>query len=108
VNAGAHYVALDFIAIEPAGGDLRAMADQVRRGIAWVYKNAASFGGDPERLYIGGHSSGGPLFGGSFVTDLQEGYRLPPDLPQRRALYEWHVRREARAPFQAKLLHQIR
>ena len=43
VNAGAHYVALDFIAIKEAGGDLRVMAEQVRRGIAWVYKNAASF-----------------------------------------------------------------
>ena len=34
VNAGAHYVALDFIAIDPAGGDLRVMADQVRRAVA--------------------------------------------------------------------------
>ncbi len=31
VNAGAHYVALDFIAIKEAGGDLRVMAEQVRR-----------------------------------------------------------------------------
>jgi arylformamidase len=43
VNAGAHYVALDFIAIKDAGGDLRVMADQVRRGVAWVYENAESF-----------------------------------------------------------------
>jgi arylformamidase len=61
VKAGAHYVALDFIAIKEAGGDLGVMAAQVRRGIAWVYKNAASFGGDPDRVYIGGHSSGGHL-----------------------------------------------
>jgi arylformamidase len=80
VNAGAHYVALDFIAIEPAGGDLRVMADQVRRGIAWVYKNAASFGGDPDQLYIGGHSSGGHLCGVALVTDWQRDYGLPPDL----------------------------
>jgi arylformamidase len=79
VNAGAHYVALDFIAIEPAGGDLRVMADQVRRGIAWVYKNVASFGGDPDRLYIGGHSSGGHLCGVALVTDWQKEYGLPPD-----------------------------
>src|SRR5262249_46151584 len=56
VGAGAIYIALDFIAIKPAGGDLRVMADQVRRGVAWAYKNAASYGGDPDRLYIGGHS----------------------------------------------------
>src|SRR5262249_2034370 len=79
VNAGAHYVVLDFIGIEPAGGDLRVMADQVRRGIAWVYKNAASFCGDPDRLFIGGHSSGGHLCGGALVTDWQQDYGLPPD-----------------------------
>src|SRR4051794_37105645 len=39
VNAGAHYVALDFINVLEAKGDLVPMADQVRRGIAWVYKN---------------------------------------------------------------------
>src|SRR5665213_3005630 len=47
INAGAHYVALDFINVKDAGGDLGVMAAQVRRAIAWVYKNAASFDGDP-------------------------------------------------------------
>jgi len=79
VNAGAHYVVLDFIAIKPAGGDLRVMAEQVRRGIAWVYKNAASFDGDPDRLYIGGHSSGGHLCGVALATDWQKDFGLPPD-----------------------------
>jgi len=79
VNAGAHYVALDFIAIEKAGGDLRVMADQVRRAIAWTYKNAASFGGDPNRFYIGGHSSGGHLCGVALVTDWQKEFGLPLD-----------------------------
>src|SRR5262245_32163275 len=80
VNAGAHYVALDFIAIGPAGGDLQVMAAQVRRGIAWVYKNAASFGGDATRLYIGGHSSGGHLCGVALVTDWQKDFGLPADI----------------------------
>jgi arylformamidase len=79
VNAGAHYVALDFVAIEPAGGDLRVMADQVRRGIAWVYRNAARFGADANQLYVGGHSSGGHLCGVTLVTDWQKEYGLPPD-----------------------------
>ena len=79
VNAGAHYVALDFIAIKEAGGDLDVMAAQVRRGIAWVYKNAASFGGDPNRIYIGGHSSGGHLCGVALVTDWQKEFGLPVD-----------------------------
>lgn len=80
VNAGAHYVALDFIAIKEAAGDLRVMAEQVRRGIAWVYKNAASFGGDPDRVYIGGHSSGGHLCGVALVTDWQKDFGLPADV----------------------------
>jgi arylformamidase len=68
---------LDFIAIKEAGGDLGTMAAQVRRGIAWVYKNAASFGGDPERIFIGGHSSGGHLCGVALVTDWQKDFGLP-------------------------------
>jgi arylformamidase len=79
VNAGAHYLVLDFIAIKEAGGDLRLMAEQVRRGIAWAYKNAASFGGDPARLYIGGHSSGGHLCGVALVTDWEKEHGLPAD-----------------------------
>jgi arylformamidase len=79
VKAGAHYVALDFVAIGEADGDLRRMAEQVRRGIAWVYKNAGSFGGDPNRLYIGGHSSGGHLCGVALVTDWQKDFGLPAD-----------------------------
>src|SRR5262252_9291231 len=80
INAGAHYVALDFIAIKEAGGDLGMMAAQVRKGIAWVYTNAASFGGDPERIFIGGHSSGGHLCGVALVTDWKNDFGLPETL----------------------------
>jgi arylformamidase len=45
------------------------MAEQVRRAIAWVYKNADQFGGDRNRLYVGGHSSGGHLCGVASITD---------------------------------------
>lgn len=77
VDHGAHYVALDFINVLDAGGDLRPMADQVRRAIAWVAKNAASFDGDPKRVYIGGHSSGAHLTGVALVTDWQKDFGLP-------------------------------
>jgi len=80
VAAGAHYVALDFTNVKEAGGDLGAMAAQVRRGIAWVCKNAASFGGDPERIYVGGHSSGGHLCGIALITDWQKDFALPGDV----------------------------
>jgi arylformamidase len=80
INAGAHYVVFDFVAIKAANGDLRVMADQVRRAVAWVYKNAANFGGDPNRLYIGGHSSGGHLCGVTLVTDWSKDFGLPADV----------------------------
>jgi len=69
VHAGAHYIALDFVSVKQAGGDLGPMADQVRRAIAWVYKNAGEFGGDRQKLYVGGHSSGGHLCGVAAITD---------------------------------------
>ena len=80
VAAGANFVALDFVSIKAADGDLRVMAEQVQRGIAWVYKNAASFGGDAGRLYIGGHSSGGHLCGVALVTDWQKDFGVPADI----------------------------
>jgi arylformamidase len=80
INAGAHYVVFDFVAIKAANGDLRVMADQVGRAVAWVYKNAANFGGDPNRLYIGGHSSGGHLCGVTLVTDWSKDFGLPADV----------------------------
>ena len=78
--AGANFVIPDFVSVENAGGSLMTMADQVRRAVAWVYKNAASFGGDPNRLYLSGHSSGGHLGGCVVVTDWQKDFGLPPDI----------------------------
>jgi arylformamidase len=80
MNAGANFVVLDFIAIKEAGGDLRVMAEQVRRAIAWVYKNAKDFDGDANRIYIGGHSSGGHLCGVALVTDWQKDHGVPADI----------------------------
>jgi arylformamidase len=79
VKAGAHCVALDFVNVKETGGDLRPMAAQVRRAIAWVYQNAARFDGDPQRLYIGGHSSGGHLCAVALVTDWEKEFGLPGD-----------------------------
>ncbi len=79
VDYGAHYIALDFTNVLDAGGDLRPMAQQVRSAIAWVHKNAASFDGDANRIYIGGHSSGGHLTGVALVTDWQKDFGLPAD-----------------------------
>jgi len=80
VNAGAHHVVLDFNNVLETGGDLMVMAEQVRRAVAWVYRNAKSFGGDPERLHVCGHSSGGHLTGVLLTTDWQKDFGLPPSL----------------------------
>lgn len=80
VNAGVNFIALDFIAVGAANGDIGPMAEQVRRAIAWVYKNAAGFGGDTKRFYVGGHSSGGHLCGVALVTDWQKDFGLPADM----------------------------
>src|SRR5919198_4866890 len=69
VDAGAHYVALDFDNAGDCGGDLFVMAHQVRRAITWVHENAARLGGDPHRLYVSGSSSGAHL-GGVMATEL--------------------------------------
>ncbi len=78
--AGAHLVIPDFVWVQDAGGSLMTMADQVRRAVAWVYKNATSFGGEPNRLYISGHSSGGHLGGVVVITDWRKDFGLPPDI----------------------------
>jgi arylformamidase len=79
VRAGAHHVLLDFCNVEDTGGDLVPMAVQVRRAVAWVYRNAESFGGDPDRLYLTGHSSGAHL-GGCVVTTNWMASGLPANI----------------------------
>ena len=79
VHAGAHYVVPDFTNVIEAGGSLMPMAEQVRRAVAWVYRNARSFGGDPERIYVSGHSSGGHLAGVVLTTDWRKDFDLPAD-----------------------------
>jgi arylformamidase len=37
---------------------LPAMIEQCREAVDWTVRNAASFGGDPDRIYLAGHSSG--------------------------------------------------
>jgi arylformamidase len=79
-GAGAHYVVPDFINVADAGGSLFPMAEQVCRAIAWVYRNAESFGGDPDRIYIGGQSSGSHLAAVALTTDWPGEFRTPRDI----------------------------
>jgi arylformamidase len=85
VKAGAHYVILDFTNVDETGGDLFPMVEQVRRAVGWVYRNAASFGGDPNRLYLTSHSSGSHL-AGCVVTHDWRRDNLPADILKGAAL----------------------
>ncbi|HEY0477155.1 MAG TPA: alpha/beta hydrolase [Kofleriaceae bacterium] len=69
VHRGAHFVVPDFVSVTDAGGNLLAMAEQVRSAIAWTYRNARRFGGDRERMFVSGHSSGAHLAGVALTTD---------------------------------------
>ena len=77
VNAGVNLVIVDFAQVQDTGGNLLPMAQQVRSAVAWVYKNAARFGADANRLYVSGHSSGAHLAGCALVTDWQKDFGLP-------------------------------
>jgi len=79
VRAGAHFLVPDFINAIESGGDLMPMIEQVRRSVAWAARNAASFGGDPDRIYITGHSSGAHLGGCVLITDWEKDFGLPRD-----------------------------
>jgi arylformamidase len=80
VHAGAHFLVVDFNNVVETKGDLMPMADQVRRAIAWVYKSAASFGGDANSLYLSGHSSGAHLAGVALTTDWPKDFGVPKDI----------------------------
>jgi len=78
--ARAHYVVPDFAWVQDVGGSLMVVADQVRRAVAWVFQNIARFGGDPNRLYLGGQSSGGHLAAVALTTDWRRDFGLPADI----------------------------
>ncbi len=80
VNAGAHYVVPDFNWVQDVGDSLFPIADQVRRAVAWVYRNAREFGGNADRIYLSGHSSGGHLAGVILTTDWERDFDLPANI----------------------------
>jgi arylformamidase len=80
LDSGVHYVVPDFSWVQDVGGDLTLLANQLRRALHWVYRNAGRFDGDANRIYLSGHSSGGHLAGVMLTTDWQKDYRLPADL----------------------------
>jgi len=91
VDRGGIWVALNFANARQVS--LREMAEQCRRALAWVVRNAAGFGGDPGRVFLAGHSSGAHLGGVLLTTDWAA--RGVPAVPIQAALlmsgiYELH------------------
>ena len=75
VAAGAHCIAVNFALVPEV-----RLAEQVRQAaaaIAWAWRNAAGYGGDPEKLYVTGHSSGGHVTGMMMVTRWQAEFSVP-------------------------------
>lgn len=82
VHAGAHFVAARFSTLDPPKVKTR-MADMVaelRRAVVWLAGNARSFGGDPARIHIIGHSSGAHLASVLLTTEWWERFGVPDDV----------------------------
>jgi len=53
---------------------------QNRAALAWTYHNISRFNGDPEAIFVSGHSAGGHQVGMLSVTDWVGAYGLPSDV----------------------------
>ena len=78
-KTGANLVSVDFDSVDVAGGDLFRLVDQCRRAVAFVYRNATSFGADPNLIYLAAFSSGSHLGGCVLITDWER-ERLPDNI----------------------------
>lgn len=75
-RAGA-LVVLPNYALCPGVG-IDAIVMQLVQAVAWTYRNAALYGGDPRRIVVAGHSAGGHLASMLLCCDWQA---VAPDLP---------------------------
>lgn len=76
--AGVHFVSVGFTLIPDI--DMDGLVGQCRDAVAWLWRNAKTFGGDPDRLFVMGKSSGGHLAGMMVTTDWQAERGVPPDV----------------------------
>jgi arylformamidase len=67
MRRGAAYLAPDFGSLKTAR--LPQMVESCRAAVTWTVRNAESFGGDPDRVFLAGHSSGAHLAACVLTTD---------------------------------------
>jgi Esterase/lipase len=79
VELGIMYVAPDFELVTNSNRSLYPMVEQLRKAVVWTYRNAQRYGGNPDNIYISGHSSGAHLAGVLITTDWVK-YGLPADV----------------------------
>ena len=60
--------------------DIDEIVRQSRSAVAWIYRNAETFGGNPERITVSGHSAGGHLTGMLLSTEWEKDYDLPQNV----------------------------
>lgn len=77
VDRGAVFIAVDYEHVPEV--TLEDHVNQARSAVAWAYRHAGEFGGDANRLYVAGHSSGGHVCGMVAVTDWTADFGLPAD-----------------------------
>ncbi|MBC8258176.1 MAG: alpha/beta hydrolase [SAR324 cluster bacterium] len=53
---------------------------QARAAVVWTFRNAASFGGNPECITVSGHSAGGHLTGMLMSTEWEKDYDLTANI----------------------------
>ena len=75
---GAVWIPIDYRLLPEVSLD--AIVHDVRLAAAWVYENAASFGGDATRIHVSGTSAGGHLTAMLLLDGWQGGYGLPVDV----------------------------
>ena len=79
VPAGATVVVVNYALAPTVGMD--EIVRQNRAALAWVWRHATSFGADPHRIYLSGHSAGGHLTAMLLSTDWRAvAADLPADL----------------------------
>ncbi|MFQ5936394.1 MAG: alpha/beta hydrolase [Acidiferrobacterales bacterium] len=78
VPAGAALVLVNYALIPTV--DMDELVRQCRAALAWVYRNASSFNGDPNRIFISGHSAGGHLVAMMMATDWPAFAEVPQDV----------------------------